>query len=50
MDEDKMLNKIRALTYNDEPTFPQLMDMVIALALNLKHEYLENARRRRQNQ
>lgn len=45
MDEDKELDKIRALTYNDDPSFPVLMDMIINLAIRLKREYIERSRR-----
>lgn len=47
MDEDKALNRIRALTHNDDPPFPVLMDMIIELAYDLKLEYVTRAEARR---
>ncbi len=47
MDEDKALDRIRALTHNDDPPFPVLMDMIINLAYDLKMEYLARAEARR---
>lgn len=47
MDEDKLLDRIRALTYNDDPPFPLLMDMIVELALELKIEYLYQTKLRK---
>ena len=47
MDEDKALGEIRKLTYNDDPGFITLMDMVIDMATKYKEEYQRVAKSRK---